>query len=330
MPMFSAVDGLLPDVEARAVTMADVPVLTDLFHRISMDATGTVDTSEDEVRDDLVGPRFDIAKDTLLMLDSNGRALVYGQAYDEHDDRGYIDVYVDPEFDDATFAQVAAAAVRASLDRLTEAVRERSGAGTVAAAGLYRGEDRMLAAYRSQGFEPSTTYWRMSIDIGDGDDFTVVLPDNVEIKAVNPDDDEVMAQAVELLNDTFSGHHGHVELNVDDYAKSWRETTRYDPTAWWFAYDEGALVGLCIGDEAKLAENFGYVPSLGVRTAARGKGIARALLLTSFDEYARRGRTKVQLGVDTANDTGATRLYESVGMNSVMTFDTLEQKISVD
>ncbi len=329
MPMFSALEGLLPDVEARAVTMADVPVLTDLVHRISIDATGTTDTSEDEMRDELVGPRFDIERDTLLILDSRGRALVYGQAYDEHDDRGYVDVYVDPVFDDATFAQVAERAVKATLDRLAEAVRERSGTGTVAAAGLYRGEDRMLAAYKAQGFESSTTYWRMSIDIGEKDTFAAVIPNNVEIKAVNPDDDEVMALAVELTNDTFSGHHGHVELNLENYIKSWRGTAKYDPKAWWFAFDSGEPVGLCIGDEAKLDENIGYVPWLGVKKSARGKGIARALLLTAFDEYARRGRTKVQLGVDTANDTGATRLYESVGMHSVMTFDTLEQQISL-
>ncbi|MEO8107210.1 MAG: GNAT family N-acetyltransferase, partial [Actinomycetes bacterium] len=61
----------------------------------------------------------------------------------------------------------------------------------------------------------------------------------------------------------------------------------------------------------------GYVPLIGVKKHLRGRGIARALLLTAFSEYQQRGCTGVQLGVDTGNATGAIRLYESVGMTSL-------------
>lgn len=329
MPMFDAVAGLLPDIEARAVTLADVPILTDLVRRIAVDATGTPDNSEDEIRDDLVGPRLDLARDSLLMLDSQGRALVYGVAFDEHDERGYVDVYLDPEFDDLTFERIADLAVGAALERLAESVQERSGAGTVASSGLYRGEDRMLAAYRAHGFEPSTTYWRMGIDLDGQDIAPLDVATDVEIRAVDPDDDDVMATALELRNDTFSEHHGHVDMNFTDYSTVWRETSKYDRKGWWFAYQTGVPVGLCLCDEAKLDENAGFVRSLGVRRTSRGRGIARALLLTAFAEYARRGRTSVQLSVDSANDTGATRLYESVGMRTIIAIDTLERKIVV-
>jgi ribosomal protein S18 acetylase RimI-like enzyme len=59
----------------------------------------------------------------------------------------------------------------------------------------------------------------------------------------------------------------------------------------------------------------GYVGSLGVRRAWRGRGYGRALLLHSFREFRRRGMTRATLGVDAANPTGATHLYESVGMH---------------
>ncbi len=58
----------------------------------------------------------------------------------------------------------------------------------------------------------------------------------------------------------------------------------------------------------------GLVGALGVRRPWRGKGLGRALLLRTFGEFHRRGIQRVALGVDAQNPTGATKLYESVGM----------------
>jgi ribosomal protein S18 acetylase RimI-like enzyme len=51
-----------------------------------------------------------------------------------------------------------------------------------------------------------------------------------------------------------------------------------------------------------------------VRRPWRGRGLGRALLLHTFAEFQRRGMNRISLGVDAENPTGATRLYESVGM----------------
>jgi len=50
------------------------------------------------------------------------------------------------------------------------------------------------------------------------------------------------------------------------------------------------------------------------RPAWRGRGLAKALLLHSFREFHQRGKRRVGLGVDSQNATGATRLYEGIGM----------------
>jgi GNAT superfamily N-acetyltransferase len=52
-----------------------------------------------------------------------------------------------------------------------------------------------------------------------------------------------------------------------------------------------------------------------VRRPWRHRGLARAILLASLGEFWRRGRPTVALGVDAQSLTGATRLYESVGMS---------------
>jgi ribosomal protein S18 acetylase RimI-like enzyme len=56
------------------------------------------------------------------------------------------------------------------------------------------------------------------------------------------------------------------------------------------------------------------VAAIGVRRPWRGRGLGRALLLHTFAEFQRRGVNRISLGVDTQNPTGATKLYESVGM----------------
>jgi ribosomal protein S18 acetylase RimI-like enzyme len=58
----------------------------------------------------------------------------------------------------------------------------------------------------------------------------------------------------------------------------------------------------------------GWVDVLGTRRPYRRRGLAEALLRHVFRELYVRGARQVGLGVDAENPTGATRLYERVGM----------------
>ncbi|MEZ5089508.1 MAG: GNAT family N-acetyltransferase [Micropruina sp.] len=57
-----------------------------------------------------------------------------------------------------------------------------------------------------------------------------------------------------------------------------------------------------------------YVANLGVLRSGRGRGVAKALLHAAFARAQADGRAAVRLHVDAESPTGATRLYESVGM----------------
>ena len=48
----------------------------------------------------------------------------------------------------------------------------------------------------------------------------------------------------------------------------------------------------------------------------RKKGLAQALLYYTFAEFWKRGRKSVALHVDASSLTGATKLYEKVGMHA--------------
>lgn len=104
--------------------------------------------------------------------------------------------------------------------------------------------------------------------------------------------------------------------------------SNFRPELWWLAWEgptlAGALIGLPSADEDAA---LGYVGLLGVRRAFRGRGIAEALLRTSFVQFHSLGRPGVCLHVDTESVTGATRLYERVGMAIHPRFATWEKEL---
>jgi ribosomal protein S18 acetylase RimI-like enzyme len=67
---------------------------------------------------------------------------------------------------------------------------------------------------------------------------------------------------------------------------------------------------------------------LGVRKPWRKRGLGKALLVHAFREFRDRGYDRATLGVDSENPTGATRLYESVGMHVETTFVTFEKELA--
>ncbi len=71
----------------------------------------------------------------------------------------------------------------------------------------------------------------------------------------------------------------------------------------------------------------GYVAALGTRRPYRGKGIASALLRHVFRTLLERGKRGCDLHVDSDSLTGATRLYERVGMTAHPRFATWEKEL---
>ena len=53
-----------------------------------------------------------------------------------------------------------------------------------------------------------------------------------------------------------------------------------------------------------------------------------ALLRDSFGRFWERGERSIELGVDTANDTGAFRLYERAGMSPALGWVTYEKGLA--
>ena len=97
----------------------------------------------------------------------------------------------------------------------------------------------------------------------------------------------------------------------------------YDPTLWLLARDGGVPVGALT---ASAGDDVGWVDYLAVLGSHRGRGVGSALLRRAFATFADRGLRRVRLNVDAENVTGATGVYERVGMRVVNRWDLWERQ----
>lgn len=191
--------------------------------------------------------------------------------------------------------------------------------GWQVAAGAYEQDLRYADALRRNGFHPIRRHWRMHRDLTDVTPDDPPAPPGVT-KVVAADDVRVQ-QLHEVYADSFRDHFGAAPLGLDAFVTLQRAMPGCDPARWWLALLDGRPAGLCILDDSRAEFGDSYVRTLGVARAARGQGIARWLLGCTFADAVRRGRTGVVLTVDSASPTGATRLYEGMGMRPRQVID---------
>lgn len=201
------------------------------------------------------------------------------------------------------------------VDLLEERIREE---------GAPRIHNNTLAAdsaatelHESRGYDEVRRFWEMAIDF-DGD-----VPEPAVPAEVFRDDDARAFHAA--LEEAFAEHWGHRPESFEEWWERQRGRATFDPSAWFVIRDGDQIAAVCRNDPH---EARGYVGALGVRPAWRGRGYGRALLLHSFREFQQRGFPRATLGVDATNATGATQLYESVGMHVEMELIVWEKILS--
>ncbi len=306
---------------ARPARLDDAEQVRELMAALGRASIGTDDTTLDEVMSYLAGPRTDLELDGLLVLDEQDQTVAWGSAFDNHDERGNVDVYVHPDVSDDEFEPIARRLVDHGVRRLVTLGVARDRDVVEIDAGAYRGE-RLQRIYAEAGFRHVRVYLRMNIDLDRLSHDDPTPPAGVTIRHLDPTTDDDLRLAQEMRDDVMKGEFGHLPMTLEQFRDSWFSAAGFDPTAWWVAESDTEPLGMLLANDSRRDDDAGYVRTLGVKESARGRGIARALLLTSFAEYARRGRAHVMLVVDSQNEAGATKLYESVGMRPVVTYDS--------
>ena len=166
-------------------------------------------------------------------------------------------------------------------------------------------DDAGRALLRSRGYEEVRRFYEMAIELDAAPD----VP-SMGIETLDPADVRSFHAA---LDEAFQDHWEHHGQSFDEWWGRHSANPNLDLSLWFVIRERGEMAAV-VRNEAN-RNGGGYVAAIGVRRPWRGKGYAKALLLHTFREFWDRGIKRVTLGVDAQSPTGATHLYERVGMH---------------
>jgi len=289
----------------RPATPADLPEVLALAQASDVVLIGESDWTEADLREEWED--YDLARDVFL-LELDGRLAGYA-AFERRGDSGRMlaDGYVHPE--------LTGRGVGSELLRLTERRAREEVASVPAGERVYlqnaalASDPAAPALYAAHGYEPVRRSWRMVIDLERPPEPQV--PPGIQLRLFRePEERRAVYEAIE---EAFEDHWEHRRRSFEEWSKRAFDVEGYDPSLVWLALEGSEVVAanVCYW---KRQGDWGWVGSIGVRPPWRRRGIAEALLETSFAEFFRRGEHRVALGVDAESPTGATRLYEKAGM----------------
>lgn len=163
--------------------------------------------------------------------------------------------------------------------------------------------------HESEGYKLIRYHWMMEINLTEAPNVPS-FPAGIELR---PFERETHAYLVfQAEDEAFRDHWGHVPGHFENWQLRKLGREEFDPALWHIAWDGNQIAGYA---QTRYRNGVGWIGNLGVRRPWRKRGLGEALLLHSFHEFYKRGTTRIGLGVDASNPTGATRLYQKVGMH---------------
>jgi len=271
---------------------------------------------------------FSLEADTRVAEDDAGRIVGYAALNTPAPPSSRVrgDLYVDPAHEFSSLA-------RTLLDWIHERARELAlatpaGARMIVTHHVLAQDTQRRDLCLSAGYALAHHSLRMRTDLDEVPPSHV--PQGITFRTVSPKRD--LPVVSRIVQEAFRHHHGFVRRSLaDDVARyeQWlADDPRLDPDVWHLACAEKDAVGVCLGTTRYSGDKKqAYVYTLGVRDAWRGQGIGQALLLHAFAVFRVRGNQHVDLDVDTANLTGALRLYKTVGMRTRWQIDEYEKRL---
>jgi mycothiol synthase len=294
----------------------DFPAAADVLVADELEDSGEVVLGPEFLRAEWGRAGFDPTTDAWVAVDPAGAIVAYGHAAleeptvveswgvvrPEHRGRG-----VGASLLDRIERRAVAMLDGAPEGRFRHAINaaDRAAAGLLAARGLHR--------FRH--------FWHMRIDV-DEPFQQVPEPDGIRFRGIDATEDLPSIHGV--LLDAFAEDPGHSVAPFDRWVQEEADSS-FDPSLWLIAEDGSRIVGVLTASDFG---DRGWVTYLGVLSDARGRGVGAALLRRSFATFARRGIRTVFLNVDAENVTGATALYQRVGMRVVKRWDLWERSTS--
>jgi mycothiol synthase len=288
-----------PEFAVRAPTVEDAEAVARVTS--ALDSSFGVDDTEqpDDIRDEW--RQLDLTRDAWVW-ERGGRIVAYAAVFARGEDERLIaDGYVDPEY--------AGRGLGTTIAETTERRARERGVAQLEN-GVLGKDARAADLLLSRGYRDVRHFYRMRIELEEPPSESC-WPEGFEVSAFDPAEAREFHDALE---DGFADEWGHTEEPFEAFAKRRLSEERFDPALWTTVRADGEIAGVLIADWKRHGDA-GWIGSVAVRKPWRRRGVGEALLLRSFGQFYERGERIVQLGVDAENATGATRLYERVGMH---------------
>lgn len=303
----------------RPTTLDDAEAVAQVYTEASRMRGDNELFDAEDIRKEWKREEFHLANSSRVVLDAEGQIVATVTVWD------YAPPPVHPwvEWDVINIPERQAVALyllewgeeraRQAIDRCPPEARVSFKSGTLSTC---KPDKALLETF---GMTPLRCFSRMMITLQE-EPQVPVLPNGISIRTFNYPDE--LPRLVAARDEAWRDHFGYVERPLEENLKEWRHWLEndklFDPSLWYLAIDnesgEIASIVLCRREEWGNPD-CGYVNIVATRRPWRGRGLAQALLQHGFRELWQRGRNVITLYVDDSSPTGATRLYERVGMH---------------
>ena len=276
--------------------------------------------SPDELKHEWQDPQFDMERDVFVVTTADGRIVGYADITNS-DGHAILNMNgnVHPDFKGRGIGTTLLRAVEKRAREIMNLAEPdvRVSIKTT----INRNEPDGVALHENEGYQPIRYHWRMQIVLNDSP-AKPIWPEGIETHPFIKGEHDVVVWQAE--KETFRDHPGSYEWTLEEWRRIRFDDPEFDPSLWAIAWAGEEVAGFSVNRHRM---GIGWIRSLGVRRPWRKCGLGAALLVHSFGEYYRRGKQTIGLGVDAHNPTGATRLYQKVGMQPASEHVTYEKEL---
>ena len=304
--------------QMRPPTIDDLKAVHNVITTSDLAYHGSADMTLDELRTDWLSPEFSLQRDAWLIAGPAGQVVGYASVGDREHARIYSEILVLPEYSQLGLQD----ALLAQLQQWAQGQVPQARPDVRVAISCFVAQNDELGALSLQrhGFKEIRRSWNMEITMNEAP-AEPEWPTGISVRTFRPGDERVVFDTDE---EAFKDHWGHMPGNFERWIHWTVQREKFDPTLWFLAYEGEQIAGISL---CTYRDELGWVDTLAVLRPWRRAGLGKALLQHSFGEFYRRGTRTVGLGVDAQNLTGATRLYERVGMHVVRVYINYEKEL---
>ena len=315
---------LVAGLTLRTARWADLEAVAKLIYEVcEADGDATVAVSPNDLKIEWQTPGFNLEIDAYLVETKDGHIVGFEEFNNRHEHASLeTDGYVHPQFKGLGIGTTLLRVIEARAQK--ELLLAKPDDRVFLRSTIDTRDQTSHDLHIHEGFKPIRYFWRMEIKL-EAAPAPVVFPAGIELRPFIASEQDYAVWSAE--QEAFRDHWGSHAIPFETWELRKFNHEDFYPALWMIAWDGDEIAGF---SQNRLRMGIGWIGTLGVRRPWRKRGLGEALLYQSFGEFYKRSIKTIGLGVDASNPTGATRLYQKVGMHVASEFLTYEKELRPD